>query len=353
MNRRIHVFLVVIASFVGPSTFAQVEPTKFAVTPLQLDAIPLNTGVYGRAYYITPDASLIVGVGRVGLAMHAASWAGGAGTDLGVIGGVFSEARAANAAGRVVGHAFSWDIDNSNLIGFRTAANAPLAGADDQLSVLEGDCRSYALGINTAGVTVGYSVGDDGNRAVRWDTAGIITQIGPMGSEAYAINATGVAVGRAGNAAVRWNAGSVTPVDLGQGGGSYATAINTSGNRIVGSKVVSGARQGFGTGITDPLIGAELVNTIAYAVNAGGMVVGTGETDEGVKHAWFYDPNPQLAAEDRFVDINDQLETGQGTWVIHEARGIADSGEIVGWGTITVEGANLTVAVLLTPVAPG
>jgi hypothetical protein len=97
---------------------------------------------------------------------------------------------------------------------------------------------SEAYALNNAGTAVGYGTVYDaagaskGNRAVRWNAAGVATELGHLGTgntsftnaAAWAVNEAGHAVGYAikfdsegrndGQRAVRWNAGVTTAIEL-------------------------------------------------------------------------------------------------------------------------------------------
>jgi hypothetical protein len=163
--------------------------------------------------------------------------------------------------GMIVGRrATRWDSSGaaaSELGNLGTAAGGitnTVANAVNPTGVAVGNANKY----NNVGASVG-------TRAVRWDAgAAAATELGNIGSDgngvtnstAYAVNATGVAVGSAtryiagssrGSRAVRWAAGGFDATELGNIG------VDAGG----------------------------VTNNLAYAVNAGGVVVGYGTKYNG------------------------------------------------------------------------
>ena len=217
---------------------------------------------------------------------HAFLWDGGTMTDLGSLGGDFSNATAINPAGHVVGwsktasgevHGFFWDGEmhdlgtlggpasiaydinpGNRIVGFSTIPTGPFCGvpvADchayvsfqgtmSDIGTLGGD-HSTALAINPAGHATGVSTTAGGlAHAFSWDGKGL-TDLGTLGgdeSEGVAINERGDIVGFA------WTVGGpigdphpflwdgTTMIDLGTLGGvdGFATDINARGD-VVGA----------------------------------------------------------------------------------------------------------------------
>lgn len=244
---------------------------------------------------------------------------GDLGTSIG--GSSTAAAYAVNAAGTTVGSAYKYDASGSYL-GRRAVRWDRGGAAATELGNLgtnaNGITVAYAIDINTPGTAVGYATkfvsgASLGFRAVRWDAAGIATELGTLGTRisgatdayAYAVNTAGIAVGGArkfddsdtdqGTRAVRWDAAG-TATELGNlgtstGGStkSFASAVNPAGIAIgIARKYdASGRDLGYrpvrwdpwGTAATElGILGIPIdgpTDAIADAVNTAGTIVGT------------------------------------------------------------------------------
>jgi len=211
-------------------------------------------------------------------------------TDLGTLGGTFSNAFAVGESGAVVGwadpvqggmHAFLW---------------MKATGMIDLCLLNSGDYFSAAYGLNRAGQVVGQS----GSSAFIW-TKGTMQDIGSLGrgAAAFGINNAGQVVGLSITNTSQIHAFLWTNIggmqDLGTLGGqtSIARAINDSA-QVVGSSTLSdnvtthaflwtatGGMQDLGTlGGTD---------SDAYAINASGEVVGSSSDAHNNQVAFLWD----------------------------------------------------------------
>ena len=228
-------------------------------------------------------------------------------TDLGTLGGYTGIAYGINDAGQVVGVSLIGGDTTSHA--FRTAPGMPINAATDDVGTL-GGTGSSAYGINHAGQVVGRSwiAGDTAYHAFRTAPGMPINpatdDLGTLGgtwSEAYGINAAGQVVGSS------WIAGD--------------TAIHAF--RTAPGMPINPATDDLGT------LG-QMWWSRADGINAAGQVVGT---------SWIPSDPPYVSFVYRAFlhdgsamhDLNDLIDPGSG-WVLEEARGINDSGWIVGWG---------------------
>jgi probable HAF family extracellular repeat protein len=277
------------------------------------------------------------------------------GNDLGNFGGNGSDARGINASGQAVGS--SDTTGNTAKHAFRTSANGAINAASD-LGTL-GGTNSFGWGVNVLGQAVGYSdiAGNSTTHAFRTAPNGVITALGDLGtlggssSVAFGLNASGQTVGSAytpGDAAFhgfRTTADGVITLasDLGTLGGTNAQAfaINDSG-QVVGYSFLPNNVDfhAFRTTASGGVSAASDLGTLggtadgytsyAYAINSLGQVVGTSKTPtdptRDTNHAFFADVTGPMQ------DLNDLIPAGTG-WVLREAHGINDSGQIAGFGT--------------------
>ncbi len=313
-----------------PSGSPSAAKALAAYTAVDLGTLPVPAGVpsFSLAYDIN-DAGQVVGTSSAlplipvprgqGASTHAFRWQKGVMTDLGTLGGTFSEAWGINPAGDVVGwsfthqasplnasHAFlwkngvmtdlgtlggresrAWDINpRGQVLGTSSTqgSSAPLVfiwekGVLTNLG-FEAYTSEHPLGINPAGrVAAGRYL---------WDK-GVLTNLGTLGgccTSASAINPAGQVVGHSylpgSNAyhAFLWEKGVMT--DLGTlGGDSEARGINAKG-QVVG---VSGNR----AFIWEKGVMRELVSldrrfaSLAEAINNAGQIVGYSNTTQGFR----------------------------------------------------------------------
>jgi len=283
--------------------------------------------------------------------------------DLGVLGtGQISKAYSINDAGQAVGQVYVSPFPGENHA-FHTDPNGKITTATD-LGTLGGH-NSIAFGINASGQVVGeseYTRAGNPFHAFRTTATGKITAASDLGtltgtlSNAYDINDSGQVVGRAFLAgdmiyhAYRTTAtGGITPNgDLGTLGGLYSVAygINNSGQVVGGSALKIVGNHAFRTTATGKIDAASDLGTLggdngyAYAINNLGQAVGYSTiADDRTQHAFFDDVTGPM------LDLNNLVPKGSG-WVLSQATGINDLGQISGFGDI----AGHTHAFLLTPV---
>lgn len=268
--------------------------------------------------------------------------------DLGTLGGTFSEARAVNNTGDVAG--------TSTLSG--TSFNPTHAflyhnGHMTDLGTLGGGSSS-AYGINDFGEVVGDSYTTSGARDAFLYSGGKMIDLGALGSlgsSASGINNSHQVVGASevangsGVHAFLWSNGKMT--DLGTLGGtqSIAYAINNAGQVVGYASPPNSSVHAFlysGGKMID--LGVFFDSSVAEAINNSGVVVGTADVlnSNGTTeyHAFIYSGG-------KLQDLNNLIPSGSG-WVLTEATGINDKGQIVCNAYNTTTG--YTHAFLLNPI---
>ncbi|MET0423264.1 MAG: hypothetical protein ABW046_05290 [Actinoplanes sp.] len=181
-----------------------------------------------------------VAIGRGGTSFL---WRSGRLTDIGSLGGGYTQAAGLNNRDELVGWSFLADGDSHAFV-WRN-------GTMTDLGVLPGGVHSAALGINDRGDVVGYSDTADGQHAVLWRNGRAIDlggdAIGHLG-HAYDINNAGVIAGTWGDGnydslAVRWSAtGRRTLLSTER---SVAYSVNTQGHILGAFRTVDSYDDGF------------------------------------------------------------------------------------------------------------
>jgi uncharacterized membrane protein len=213
--------------------------------------------------------------------------------------------------------------------------------------------NSYAVGINDAGVAVGFQ----GSRAVYWPPAGNPVDLGAIdgnASDAVAINSRGVIVGKSSMGApvtdvviehaARWRAPKLID-DLGTLGGSASAAADISENGlIVGSSNMPGDRtwHGFFIGddgrMVDVGVPPPMTDSRLTGVNSQGTAVGAAFDATNA--------NGIVYRGGRLYPITDLVAPGGlSVWI---ATAIAEDGSIAAYGN-TPDGQSHGVLLTLEP----
>ncbi len=275
-------------------------------------------------------------------------------TNLGTLGGAESLGNGINDAGQVVGrsttttgdtHAFVWTAGGTDGV----AGNPQMK----DLGTL-GGASSQANGINASGQIAGDSETAGGDSHAFVYSGGKLTDIGGLlgnslpNSFGYGINQAGHIAGTAYNSkyatahAFFYNGSTAKDIGGLGGSGASALALNNS-DHIVGyastANSVDHAFEYADGSMTDlGTLGGHY--SYAISINNSNVIVGGSfiDTGDSVYHAFVSDGSSM-------TDLNNQLGASGAGWVLVEARGINDLGQIVGTGTYN--GANHVF--LLTP----
>jgi probable HAF family extracellular repeat protein len=294
---------------------------------------------------------------------HAFLYSGGIMQDLGTLGGNLSNATAINNAGQIVGNSLT-----ITRVGQVSHAFLYSGGIMQDLGTLAGPSgvaqESTANGINDLGQIVGQSTSSDFglNHAFLY-TGGIMTDLGSLivtqgASSATGINDTGQIVGQstivAGSGGGNMHAfvdtvgGSMQDLGTLGGNSSFANAINAAG-QIAGDSNTAGVNGAgpqhviLASASGGPLVDLGAFNgsstCFALGINAAGDIVGSAQS--AVLGSAF------LYHNGAFLNLENLIDTPG--WVLDSATGINDKGQIVGDGTITVNGIAQQHAFLLNP----
>jgi probable HAF family extracellular repeat protein len=224
------------------------------------------------------------------------------------------------------------------------------------LNPLPGYTDSEAYAINNSGLVVGssfdFSVDPFLRSAVCWYKGKILLlppSNGAMISAPYAVNDWGQVVGVSGNRAILWSTFPKASVaDLGTlgGDGSVAWAINKGGQIVGGAQTVSGEWHPAlwnGTDIIDLQNFDRDTKGVAYGINNCGQIVGYSGPDKNGSD--LHNGHAVLWENGQVIDLQNQIPGNSG-WMLRQAAGINDRGQITGIGQHN--GKNR--AFLLTPV---
>jgi len=302
-------------------------------------------GIDSFAYAVNASGQA-VGDSTTASGIRAFVTTGGGLQELPTLGGAQTSALGINDAGIVVGYSND-ATGNPRAFRYDPAATPPLL----DLGTLGGD-YAYATWINTAGAIVGYSetaTGDD--EAFMWTPAGGMQPLGSLGfgfSYAYGINDVNQIVGTAwadtGFQAFVYELGAMQSLGTLGGADSEAYAINNAG-QVTGMSFLpgNGETRAFrytpGNGM-DPLPSLGGLSSRGEAIAPDGTIVGSCVTATGLTRACLWTPANEV------VDLNTRIDPALG-WVLTNAMGINGNGQIVGFGNVNdvVRAFRLTLPV--------
>ncbi len=280
---------------------------------------------------------------------------GAAMTDIGTLGGASASAAAVNDPGEIAGASLV-PTPPGGTAREHAYLRAPTGPMRD-LGTLGGTGEtSRATDVNASGDVVGATSTAAGpQHAFRRgpSTSDVMVDLGALvatgTSAALGINDNFDVVGASEDSAGRNRAflisGAFTGgrmVDLGTLGGpqSSATDVNDSGFVVGTATVSSGRRHAMGIVYGGAMVDLGTLGGLdsdAKAVNEENQVVGTSLIADGSARAFLHEGT-------NMVDLNTLIPSGSG-WVLEEASGINDHGQIVGYGKHN----GVTRAFLLSP----
>ncbi len=297
---------------------------------------------YSYAYGLN-NSGQVVGISSLnGASSPAFLYSGGTMISLGTLGAADSVAKGINVLGRITG--FSETVNGY-------AAFLYSDGKMQSIGTLGGN---YAAGyaINALGQITGDSKNQLGQDHAFLYTGGKMVDLGTLGGDSSTgsgINNRGQVVGYAYNAsgnflAFLYSAGKMQSLGTLGGDWSLATAINDL-VQITGQAYTLGNLQAHaflyanGT-MTDLGVLPGGIYSQGESINRYGVVVGQSTVPSGqflVYHAFIY-------TNGKMQDLNSLIPPSAG-WVLNDATGINDNGQIAGYGAINGE----THAYLLSP----
>lgn len=308
----------------------------------------LTTGAFAQTYQVTAlgtNASFATGINASGQVSgysisgtntsQAWRYTPSVGlVDLGSFGGADNRALGINNAGQVTGYSTDTNGVAHGFI-FSNGALADIGGTGSGTAV-------FPQHINSAGKVAGFSTDTNSNdSAFLFTSSNTFSNLGlianatlPASSAAYGLNDSGIVVGigtssNAFNRAFRSTTnGTLEELGTLGGDGSWAYAINNS-NQVVGTAdFVSGDSHAFlfndGVGMTDLGTLGGYTST-AFALDNAGNAVGAAEIVNRDLHAVLWPAGGAVR------DLNELIPVNSG-WVLTEARGVNDAGQIVGNG---------------------
>ena len=305
-------FLAVLASAaltVSATTLAQAASApRAAISPLATPAAMEASRAVGISSNGTVAGTLIPSL--MSPTTDAAVWRNGVVSDLGRgdVLGISPNGTAVGYTGRPEqAEAATW---NAN-------------GAVHHVGLLSGGTWSMATAGNAVGQVVGYADTASGTRAFIASATGRPKDLGTRGggpSYAYGINDGGLAVGSADGRAVEWDAAGRL-LDLGAGASSTAYGVNNGGD-VVGDANGRAFLWSRARGIQRLQQPSSYTTSHALAIGATGLVVGSAEyTPQG----GLPETHAVLWSNRRLCDLNTLLPANSG-WELETATGINAGG---------------------------
>jgi probable HAF family extracellular repeat protein len=330
-----------VCTLVLSACFTAFAQTSYTFT--DLGAMPTNGFSQARAINATGEITGSAGQGNLSQTF---SYANGAMTGLGTLGGKSGIGNGINASGQIAGYSENAKETYRAFV----ATGGILTDIGDL-----GGGSAVAYAINDAGQVVGSAVTADGSNHPFLYSNGTMTDLGTLGSPngngwwnvAQSINDSGQIAGTSYNAQGNflgfvWSKGRMTAMGTLGGLWSQAYAINNKGQVTGLAYTKSGLAHAFVANCaTCKLKDIEAPNstmtTWGFGINDSGVVVGQA-TFGNTYHAFIYSGG-------KLQDLNKMIPTGTG-WVLIEADAINNAGQIVG---MAMRANGEEHAFLLTP----
>ena len=299
-------------------------PAAYAAPLYSITALPPSTFAYA-----INNAGQVVGEFAAGAEGRAFSWSGGVLTELGAA-GASSTARAISSNGLVAGY---------TAFGDASRAFVRNGSATTVLGTLGGD-SSFGLGVNASGQVVGQANNAAGEFRGFIQTGGEMRDLGTLGGAfalAAGINNAGQVVGEASldlefNPTVHafiYENGAMRDIGTLGGRQSSAAAISEAGHVTGFSFTAGSVEHAFlyidGTMIDLGTLGGR--RSYGYGINVLGQVVGSADLTGDL------DTRAFLYSGGAMTDLNSLIDPASG-WVLYEARGINDLGQIAAFGCL-------------------
>ncbi len=307
--------------------------TAQTYTVVDLGTLPGNNYSVARSVNATAEVTGAFGSDRnntSGIFLYSA----GDMTSLGTLGGTSGIGNGINASSQIAGYSTGSDGTYHAFL----ATSGTLTNIGDL-----GGGSAVAYGINDAGQVVGSAVTAQGANHPFLYSNGQMVDLGTLGSpnnvdwwnSAQSVNNAGVVVGTSYDAKGNfhgfiWNNGKMSALGALGGQWSEAFAINnknqttgiayTKGNALAHAFLeTAGKMTDLGT------LEGPLATSWGLAINDSGVIVGYSDFQQGY-HAFV------SGGVGRIKDLNKLIPAGSG-WVLEQAFGINNAGQIVGTGT--------------------
>jgi probable HAF family extracellular repeat protein len=318
----------------------------FALTcstlPAAVEVTDLGTlgGQWSDAYAIN-DLDQVVGISETADgASHTFLYRGGQMVDLYPLNGQISEPIGLNNLGQVASGLIASDGIYYPAVYDSQSGQITITGSLG--GVNPGGDAGAATAINDAGQVVGYSYVPSGEWHAFMYDKGVMRDLGSMAADnrvyyAYAIgiNSDGKVVGGTGSQhGFLYSNGIMLELEPPNSSAGRAYGINSRG-QVAGYyyKGDTGRAFLYSGGQFTTIGPLESPYTVAFGINEGGDVVGSTWLPDDAACRTCYQPRAFIYADGQFIDLNTMLPPGS-QWTLRYAYGINNNRNIIGQGSI-------------------